>query len=499
MTNGVRSTIEVPAVSVIVTCYNYGRFLGRCIESVLRQTFRDLELIIVNDGSTDNTEDIALLYIKDPRVRYIKQDNAGQTRAKNNGIKASCGKFVAFLDADDFWDPTKLEKQLPMFKDPDVGVVYSRVMFIDEEGNPLHAHIASRYLQPRHGCVTHYLLFDNFIPFSSAVVRREVFDKVGMFDETLTMGIDWDLWLRTSLHYTFAYVDEPLLYYRVGHDGQMSKNVGKRHEASDEIFNRFILNNSDKIDPITIRRVYHYTFVNRGNHFRTKNNLAKSTGYFLKAFVQWPFSIVPFTFLLKNAVLYLLKSSYEEYHDYVCFILSDLHRYNPNEDRIFEHIMKVPGFRYSFLMRTARYLKERECLFGKVLYVITRILLQRCKIRFGIDIPYNTEIGHGLYIGHHGGIVVNHDARIGRNCNINHGVTIGTTYGGKHPGTPVIGDNVYLGPGSKIIGGIKIGNNVAVGANAVVTTHVPDNAIVAGVPARIISYKGSSDYVINTI
>ena len=91
------------------------------------------------------------------------------------------------------------------------------------------------------------------------------------------------------------------------------------------------------------------------------------------------------------------------------------------------------------------------------------------------------------------------DARIGRNCNINHGVTIGTTYGGKFPGTPVIGDNVYLGPGSKVIGGITIGNNVAIGANAVVTAPVPDNAVAVGVPARVVSDKGSVDYIVNTV
>jgi serine O-acetyltransferase len=126
-------------------------------------------------------------------------------------------------------------------------------------------------------------------------------------------------------------------------------------------------------------------------------------------------------------------------------------------------------------------------------------LLNHYQYRYGISIPYNTEIGPGLYIGHFGGIIVNYQTVIGKNCNINHDVTIGAAYGGKSPGVPVIGDNVYFGPGSKIIGGIHIGNNVAIGANCVLTKTVPDNAIVAGIPGVVISEKGSYEYVTNTI
>jgi serine O-acetyltransferase len=125
--------------------------------------------------------------------------------------------------------------------------------------------------------------------------------------------------------------------------------------------------------------------------------------------------------------------------------------------------------------------------------------LNRYRFRFGIDIPYNTEIGPGLYIGHFGGIVVSSQARIGKNCNINHDVTIGVTYGGKTPGVPVIGDNVYLGPGSKIIGGIILGNHCAVGVNSVVTKSMPDGAVVVGIPGEVASKKGSSNYVVNTV
>ena len=133
------------------------------------------------------------------------------------------------------------------------------------------------------------------------------------------------------------------------------------------------------------------------------------------------------------------------------------------------------------------------------LYILCRVFLARCQYKYGISISYDTKIGPGFYIGHSGGIVVHHKVKIGNNCNINHGVTIGATYGGKRPGVPTILNNVYMAPGSKIIGGITIGNNVAIGANCVVTASVPDNAVVVGVPGKIISYRGSSNYIVNTV
>ena len=126
-------------------------------------------------------------------------------------------------------------------------------------------------------------------------------------------------------------------------------------------------------------------------------------------------------------------------------------------------------------------------------------MLNHYQYKYGISIPYNTEIGPGLYIGHFGGIIVNHGAKIGCNCNINHDVTIGATYGGKCSGTPTIMNNVYLGPGSKIIGGISLGNHAAVGANCVVTKSVPDYGVVVGIPGEVVSTKGSGEYVVNTV
>lgn len=154
----------------------------------------------------------------------------------------------------------------------------------------------------------------------------------------------------------------------------------------------------------------------------------------------------------------------------------------------------VPGFRFMVWLRLAAATAGMRGIW-KAVHIVARIMHKHYRIKFGISIPYNTEIGAGFYIGHYGGIVVNERARIGRNCNISHGVTIGQTNRGERAGVPVIGNDVYLGPGSVIIGAVKVGNGSAVGANAVVTRDLVDNAIAVGIPAKVISTNGSAGYV----
>jgi len=185
-----------------------------------------------------------------------------------------------------------------------------------------------------------------------------------------------------------------------------------------------------------------------------------------------------------------------KFSDYLIFVKSDLYRYQGSCGGFLKTYVSTPGFHYSFWLRTARYLKDSRIFF--ILYAAARLRLRSLQFKYGISLPYNTEIDTGLYIGHYGGIVVNHESVIGKNFNLNQGVTIGVTYGGKYPGVPHIGDNVYIGPGSFIIGGIEIGNNVAIGANTVVNKPISDNSIVVSSPGEIISYKGSGSYIVNT-
>jgi len=127
--------------------------------------------------------------------------------------------------------------------------------------------------------------------------------------------------------------------------------------------------------------------------------------------------------------------------------------------------------------------------------ILTKMILRRKMIKYGIEIYHTTEIGEGFYIGHFGGIVVNPLVKIGKNCNISHEVTLGVGITGDNRGVPTIGDSVFMGPGAKIFGDIDIGNNVAIGANSIVTKSFGDNITIAGVPAKIVSDRGSFDYI----
>jgi serine O-acetyltransferase len=200
-----------------------------------------------------------------------------------------------------------------------------------------------------------------------------------------------------------------------------------------------------------------------------------------------------------DSFLYADTGDFVKFSEYTKLVKSDLYRYIGLKTcgAFIKCLFILPGFKYSFLIRTARYLSLSSRVLI-LLYGCFRLALLHYQIKYGISIPYNADIGPGLYIGHYGGIFVHYETKIGTNCNINNGVTIGATYGGKHPGVPRIGNNVYLGPGSKVIGGINVGNNVAIGANCVVTTNIPDDAVVVGVPGKIISYRGACNYVVNT-
>jgi glycosyltransferase involved in cell wall biosynthesis len=286
-------------VSVIVSTYNYAKYLEDCIYSILNQTYQDFELIIINDGSTDNTDDIVSRHLSNEKIIYIKQNNTGQAIATNNGILKASGKLIAFLDADDLWEPTKLEKQVKLFSRDSIGVVYSRVKFMDSNGLPLDKKLTGKYFLPRSGHITNFLLFENFIPYSSAVVRRECFDDFEMFNPEYKNGLDWDLWLRISTKYEFAYVDEHLLTYRVGHPGQLTSNIERSVQCAHLILDRFIENFPTIVPEKVIRKALAYSYCRRGNLLR-KIDFTNSTKYFFYAIKKCPLEIDAYLGLFMN-------------------------------------------------------------------------------------------------------------------------------------------------------------------------------------------------------
>jgi serine O-acetyltransferase len=187
------------------------------------------------------------------------------------------------------------------------------------------------------------------------------------------------------------------------------------------------------------------------------------------------------------------------FKDYKFLIYSDLYRITGTikTTTLLYYILWGGSFKYNFWMRTCLYTKSTPMLKYSI-YPFARFYLGRLTYKLGISIPPETKIGSGFCIGYFGGIVVNGQSEIGKNCNISQGVTLGQANRGRNKGYPTLGDNIYIGPGAKIVGAVKIGNNVAIGANCVVTRNIPDNSVVIGVPGKVISQEGSKGYVNRT-
>lgn len=256
---------DKPLVSVVIATYNMARYLPLAVQSALAQSYGNVEVLIVDDGSTDDTRSLVeRLRAADPRLKYLYQENQGQAAAKNYGICKSSGQYIAFLDADDMWVPDKLELQLPLFSRlKTTGVVYSRLFYIDENGKQLGVSDNELF----RGRVSSPLFVRNFIGFGTTVVRKECFDRLGSFKEGIRMGIDYDLWLRISTQYEFDFVDRPLLYYRVW-GGQMSKNCEGRYLSAMEIMKNFLREFPDIVDKPTENEAWADTYVGLGQCLR---------------------------------------------------------------------------------------------------------------------------------------------------------------------------------------------------------------------------------------
>ncbi len=159
------------------------------------------------------------------------------------------------------------------------------------------------------------------------------------------------------------------------------------------------------------------------------------------------------------------------------------------------HYLRGETFKYLVALRLTQAAARRGGVAGGLVGSLGRLWLRRLRLSLGINIPWTTEVGPGLHIAHAGGIVVNGAVKIGRDCSMSHNVTIGEAQGGRRSGFPSLGDRVFVGPGAVILGAIRIGDDVAIGANSVVTSDVPDHFTVAGAPAQPISTVGSEQYV----
>jgi len=229
------------SVSIVMANFNREAFIAIAIESVREQTWTDWELLIVDDGSTDGSCSIAERYASlDPRIRVHGQSNAGQARARNVGIAGTRAPLVCFIDSDDVWTPPKLERQIAFMSDPSIDVLYGEEDLIDERGNPVPEIKMTRHA----GSIWRALLADNFITFSTTMVRRAALERVGGFDAEIRRADDYDLWLRLSVFANFQYRPELWGFYRVG-TRQISRDKTGRFASNERILRRFLDENPD--------------------------------------------------------------------------------------------------------------------------------------------------------------------------------------------------------------------------------------------------------------
>jgi glycosyltransferase involved in cell wall biosynthesis len=257
--------MALPLVSVIIPNYNYSKHVGKAIDSVLNQTYQNVEVIVVDDGSTDNS--LAVLASYGDRISVMQQTNEGVSKARNRGVSKAQGKFVAFLDADDIWLPTKIDKQIERFKrETDLGLVHCSMTYIDSEDRPIgeitdgmEGWVAEEFLRFERGVVIG--------AGSTALLPRVVFDEVGGFDPRQSTAADWDFNYRVAKKYKVGFVREPLVLYRQ-HGTNMHGNI--------YVMERDMLLGFEKAfqSGSTANRRECYSNLHQtlaGSHFRSKN------------------------------------------------------------------------------------------------------------------------------------------------------------------------------------------------------------------------------------
>ena len=196
-------------VSIIIPTYNRANLIKRAINSILNQSYTNYEIIVVDDGSTDNTKEVIESFNEDKINYYVHKKNRGAAAARNTGIKYSKGAFIAFQDSDDKWLPEKLEKEMDIFLESsdEIGVVYSGYLYLNNNNKKVY--IPSPKVIKKEGNIHYELLKGNFVTGLS-VIRKICFKKVGLFDENLPNLEDWELYIRISKYFSFRFIDEPL-------------------------------------------------------------------------------------------------------------------------------------------------------------------------------------------------------------------------------------------------------------------------------------------------
>lgn len=274
-------------ISIITPTYNREAFLPAAIESVLAQSYKEFELIIVDDGSTDNSRELINLYsAKDPRIKYLYQENQRQSVARNYALSIAKGDFICFLDSDNYWPQDKLEKSVKAFEQyPEADIVYGDCITIDEQDNELHRNNMRRYS----GRIAALLLKDNFVSMNTTMTRRRCFDEMGGMSGKRRVADDYDLWLKFSARFYFQYIPEFLAYYRVM-ENQISSNKKLRFETNEKIILDFLATYPDAVNDQEKKAGLTAFYARKARHYASSD---KKEAY---AAIRTALEVNPFSF-----------------------------------------------------------------------------------------------------------------------------------------------------------------------------------------------------------
>lgn len=300
-------------VSVIIPTYNRAAYLGSALRSLFAQSYKNFEVIVVDDGSTDNTKDIIAAF-SDPRLKYFYIPNGGPSRARNYGIRQTDGEAIAFLDSDDCWDSDKLEKQVDILTtSPKVGLVFSDYRYISERGTVvMDSALRSRYPELVPGIEMMHILEDCPITTDTAMIRRSVLEKAGYFDEELIYAEDFDLWIRILLVSSIYFISRPMTSYRL-HNEQLTRL--SRQETWIGCV-KVVKKNAQalKKQNISVSNILAKFYGLAGNAALLEKDRMKALYFFLAAFFLKPFASAPFKGVLKAFMpLTLVRRRYFEY------------------------------------------------------------------------------------------------------------------------------------------------------------------------------------------
>ncbi len=277
--------MSTPVVSVVIPAYNHGAYLTQTINSALAQIWYDREIIVVDDGSQDNTPEVATSF--GSAIRFVRQENKGMAGSRNTGIDAARGEFVAFLDDDDLWEPEYLAHVVPALQqDPAAGACRTGFQIMDGVGTRLPQETVLEIAPDR---MYDRLIDGGFFPPCTVTVRKAAFEKLGVFDTNLQGFADWDMWLRISKDYRYLSLPETLVLYRV-HGGGLSSNV--EHMFTDHlkaVRKHFGPEEGDPASwPTNRRRAYAGAYLSAALAYYQKGDLPMGDRQLIKAFQAYP-------------------------------------------------------------------------------------------------------------------------------------------------------------------------------------------------------------------